>query len=603
VAGSTTGNGSAGNPWPSLEWIVSNNKIESMKPVNYPYLEGDPLEVRNEDAPVQPGDTIILRSGDHGDVWIVGYFNTDWITLRAAEGHTPVLQHLIIRGGRKWHIDGVTISKEPHGAPNTETLMYFNSHGWHGPVSDCVIENSHVYSAEDSSAWTVDDWQAKAAGGGIYADGKRITIRNCTVRNIKMGILAGGDDCVIENNILQGIAHDGFRSAADRIVWQYNRLSDFVKIDENHDDIIQLYRGGGVAHDAVIIRGNYFDGRKITDRPLTTSPQGVGCFDGPYTNCVVENNIVLTAHYHGISLYGAEGCRIVNNTVLDPSRQYPAWITTSSPDGGDDVIVRNNMSYSVVGSNATAGIVSDHNIQLTDAQSDAIFVDWRNGDVHLKAGSPAIDAGSADQAPTEDIDRAPRPSGQGVDIGAYEVQVTSGQISSWSLVATHGATEMITEVADDFIEPRAAGVRKIRIAFDDPLDAGTVAPGIVTITGQTGGSQAALIQSVTLEGDRTVVVTLSAPLPNADWYTLAVSTDLHLAGGSPVTGDLDIRLGALVGDVNASGIVSAADVVALRALVDQPLAADNAPKDLDHSGTIVGSDMLLIRKHTGAALP
>ena len=421
INGSAAGDGSAAHPWPSLQWVVDNNKIESMKPAAYPYLEGDPLVIRNAGAPIQPGDTLLLRSGDHGDVWIVGYFNTDWITLKADAGHTPVLRHLIIRGGCRWHIDGLTFSKEPFAAPNTETLMYFNSHGWHGPVSDCIIENSHLYSVADSSAWTAADWLALAPGSGISADGKRITVRNCRLENVQLGINANRDDCVVEFNTLTGIAHDGLRSGGDRIVWQYNHLSDFVDVDGNHDDIIQLYRGGGVPHVGVIIRGNTFDGRKIPGRPHTTSPQGVGCFDGPHVDCIVENNVVLTAHYHGITLNDATGCRIINNTVLDPSREYPAWIAVPNEvTGSSNNVIRNNLGYQIPAPDPATGRVSDHNIQLTDALSDQIFVDWRNGDVRLVAGSGAIDAGSAQLAPDVDIDFVARPQGDAYDIGAYE---------------------------------------------------------------------------------------------------------------------------------------------------------------------------------------
>ncbi len=43
-----------------------------------------------------------------------------------------------------------------------------------------------------------------------------------------------------------------------------------------------------------------------------------------------------------------------------------------------------------------------------------------NGDYHLKSGSPAIDRGTANGAPTRDLEGKPRPQGQGFDIGAYE---------------------------------------------------------------------------------------------------------------------------------------------------------------------------------------
>ncbi|NLF29840.1 MAG: hypothetical protein GX591_02995 [Planctomycetes bacterium] len=422
VNGSASGDGSAANPWPTLKWIVDNNKIRSMKPAAYPYHYGEPLVASNVSAPIQPGDTIELLSGDHDVVYVQGYYNTDWITIRAAAGAAPVVRRFQFRGGCKWRIDGVTVSQEPYGTPGTTTAVNFENHSWHGPAYDCIVENCHIYGVDDTSTFTAGDWLAKTPGAAVSSGGVRNVIRHNTIRNVQLGINVGAADSVVEHNTLTGLAHDGLRSGADRIVWQYNRLSDFVVVDDNHDDIIQLYRGGSVPHVGVIIRGNYFDGRKIPGRPLTRSPQGVGCFDGPLVDCVVENNVVLTAHYHGITLTDATGCRIVNNTSIDPSREYPAWITLGSKGlgGNHDCIIRNNLSYAIPDPNPDSTNIVDHNIELTDALSDRIFVDWRNGDVRLLADGPAVDQGSADLAPAVDIDFVARPQGNGIDIGAYE---------------------------------------------------------------------------------------------------------------------------------------------------------------------------------------
>jgi predicted outer membrane repeat protein len=51
---------------------------------------------------------------------------------------------------------------------------------------------------------------------------------------------------------------------------------------------------------------------------------------------------------------------------------------------------------------------------------DSMFVDLRNGNLHLKAGSPMIDAGSCAMASPHDFDGDARPSGTGCDIGADE---------------------------------------------------------------------------------------------------------------------------------------------------------------------------------------
>jgi hypothetical protein len=47
---------------------------------------------------------------------------------------------------------------------------------------------------------------------------------------------------------------------------------------------------------------------------------------------------------------------------------------------------------------------------------------WVDGDYHLSASSPCIDAGDPASALTEDLDGNPRPVGSGYDMGAYERQ-------------------------------------------------------------------------------------------------------------------------------------------------------------------------------------
>ncbi|MHC4091504.1 MAG: choice-of-anchor Q domain-containing protein, partial [Planctomycetota bacterium] len=49
-----------------------------------------------------------------------------------------------------------------------------------------------------------------------------------------------------------------------------------------------------------------------------------------------------------------------------------------------------------------------------------LFVDPTGFDFHLAAGSPAVDQGSLEDAPTDDYDGTARPQGSGMDIGAFE---------------------------------------------------------------------------------------------------------------------------------------------------------------------------------------
>jgi hypothetical protein len=49
-----------------------------------------------------------------------------------------------------------------------------------------------------------------------------------------------------------------------------------------------------------------------------------------------------------------------------------------------------------------------------------VFAGATVGNLHLTAGSPAVDRGKATAA-TTDADGNPRPQGSGFDIGAYEL--------------------------------------------------------------------------------------------------------------------------------------------------------------------------------------
>jgi hypothetical protein len=135
---------------------------------------------------------------------------------------------------------------------------------------------------------------------------------------------------------------------------------------------------------------------------------------------VVENNVVVTDHWHGISFYGMRDSRIVNNTVIDlaDGQPGPPWIMVHAHKDGrpsQDVLVRNNLAtdFSIEGN----AIVDDHNLLIGDAATLFVAPPF---DLHLRAGASAIDAGSAESAPPLDADRVPRPQGAGFDLGAYE---------------------------------------------------------------------------------------------------------------------------------------------------------------------------------------
>jgi len=177
-------------------------------------------------------------------------------------------------------------------------------------------------------------------------------------------------------------------------------------------------------------------------------------------------------------------------------------------------------------------------------------------------------------------------------------------VAGWSVAARHGAAGTVTRPADDgYVESRRAATQ-LAVAFTGPVDPATVGPGAVTLTGQASGDLSGLIESLTLDGTgTTLTVTLSSPLPDAERCTVTVTDALHGADGHAVTGDADVVIGVLAGDVDASGTVSPADVLGVRAAVGQAVSGASAAFDVDLSGTITGADMAAVRARLDRSLP
>jgi len=219
------------------------------------------------------------------------------------------------------------------------------------------------------------------------------------------------------------------RGLGDNDVFEYNTVQNNKigdDFDENHDDGFQSWTVGDDGQvgtgevTGVVLRGNLFINALDPNDPLRSSMQGIGCFDGFFVGWIVENNVVITDHWHGISFYGMRDSRIVNNTVIDLAEGQPGppWImVTAHKDGrpSENVIVRNNLStdFSLEGNNIT----DDHNLLIEDASQLFVAAPF---DLRLISTAAAIDSGSADLAPALDILGVHRPQGAGYDLGAYE---------------------------------------------------------------------------------------------------------------------------------------------------------------------------------------
>ena len=382
-------------------------------------------ELQNAISNVQGGDTIILLSANYGDLIISGKNNNSVVTIRAKTGATPVFTSVRFNNSSYWNLEEVDIKPRYNSGADGTNAVNLNG-------SYLTIKNCNINYSDDISGWTESDWLART-GNGISMDGTNLNVLNNTITNVDHGIGSGASNSLVSGNLIANFRGDGIRGLGDDMIYEYNTIKNSYDVDDNHDDGFQSwsYGSGGVGTGVVkniVLRGNTMINYEDPNQPFKGNMQGVGLFDGMFENWIVENNLIITNHWHGISFYGAINCKIVNNTVVDndltPSPD--PWIMVTDHKNGtpsSGVIVRNNISTDF---SFSSGVTEDHNIEITMNEASTYFVNpsGGTGDYHLIVTSPTIDVGSSVSAPNIDIDGISRPQGNGFDIGAYEY--TSG---------------------------------------------------------------------------------------------------------------------------------------------------------------------------------
>lgn len=182
---------------------------------------------------------------------------------------------------------------------------------------------------------------------------------------------------------------------------------------------------------------------------------------------------------------------------------------------------------------------------------------------------------------------------------------TLPDLDGWQVVASHGPLgEIATEVEDGYVEPRTQGIRKLMAVFGVAVDPATIPAAPVTITGVRTGNQSGLIQSATFDPTYyQLTIQLSAALPDADRYTVTLSPDLRDANGLSYTGNTELMISALAGDVDGSGHTTGADMLTVRAASGAVPSSLTARYDVDCSGVVAAADLAAVRILAGHTLP
>jgi Right handed beta helix region len=471
------GNGSQASPWNNLQALVQaepgySYPLLTTAPYRQVPVPGQPAVTKTgpNAGPVAPGDEIVLMSGNYGNVAIGGLAaeisNSDFVTVVAAPGQTPVLTSLFIGETNKWVFDGLKVQSLEPAALSGNALLQIKDGGATFPTSDIVLENMSISSQDDASGWSQAQWVANARNGfsALGTDGGAntscISFTGSHITNVRAGAGLFADQLVFANNEIDHFGDDGLDYGASNLAITRNNIHDNLNIgDGNHEDAMQgqigvLAPGATVNYfQNVLIDSNLIIRQTDPELAFPTYLQGIDAFDSDWTNMTVSNNVVVTSACWGMSFASMHNGLVINNTVSDDGLvSLPCGVaylavnaTTHEGLPSTNTIVRNNLT-SALGIGMTTGIEADHNVIMSDGKQGAVlayldasggvvyiggagtytllvpgstnnvidglapgseFSNWNPAtltfNVLLKPGAPAIGAGTSTGAPTVDI--------------------------------------------------------------------------------------------------------------------------------------------------------------------------------------------------------
>ncbi len=409
---------------------------------------------------LEAGDTLIILGGKYilsqydDDIIIPQNSGTSekWITIKGEEGNRPILagrDNLLtaidLSGKSYIKIENLEITSD-NGEPFRDGIEALN-----GPISNIIIKNVYIHHMDEF--------------GINISDVNGIQILNSQISYCGFGCIGGpeGQEGGWQNVLINRciLSYSGHYYQGKRGPGPYDRPDGFGIETSNGpieiaNTLVEHNRGDGIDSKAentyihhCIVANNSCDGIKLWgDNSKIENTLIYGRGDGkreitPWSAIVISteksnssfliinvtvddeigNNylmyvqydypdipIILTMKNNILSARGPNSPIFLGNSVKFKIENYLFYM----PKHPERVIEHLNKTY---------GAKEVNNIGKGNLYGDPLFIKTafgNLGDYHLKDGSPAIDNGTLDGAPTTDLDNKPRPIGKGVDMGAYE---------------------------------------------------------------------------------------------------------------------------------------------------------------------------------------
>ena len=270
------------------------------------------------------GETILLRGGNYGELDLGQWqpARADYaseVTIKSADLANPaVFERMWLRDVSNVTFDGIIFDYTFETGDETG-IRPFRATGENITIRNSVFDG-------DIATGTGTAGDGFGSGFGLtVTDSSGLRLENNEFFGWFKGATVSGTDIALIGNDVHHIRSDGFNVVdAQGILIEGNHIHDFTRAPGtgDHADMIQLWinEPDRVTTD-VTIRGNLLDvgdggfTQSIFIRNYAVDTLGAGRASY-YRNLLIEDNVILNSHHHGISVPEAIGVVIRNNTIL-----------------------------------------------------------------------------------------------------------------------------------------------------------------------------------------------------------------------------------------------------------------------------------------------
>jgi Right handed beta helix region len=298
------------------------------------------------------GDKILLAAGNYGQLEITGNYDSPLTIASANPGNPASFSTMSINGAENVTVDSVVFNYDfkESDIPTYKPFEVVNS-------SKVVIQNSVFEGDMASGQGTIFDGHGTGIGLSVRSS-SGVEVEKNEFKSWGTALQVNESQNVqVQGNNIHDIRKDGMNFVeVQGVVIENNYIHDFKGLPDaiDHRDMIQFWTTGtNNPSTDIIIRKNVLDIGNgshtqsifMRNEVVDKGQAGQGMF---YQNVLIENNVIINHHLHGITVGETAGLVIQNNTLVaakpDASESTTQWLLEKYGSGAGILVPRINVT-------------------------------------------------------------------------------------------------------------------------------------------------------------------------------------------------------------------------------------------------------------------